>query len=369
MLGRGAGLRHLQRLLGHESVSTTQRYAHLNVSDLRDVLAAYDEHLAGLGRSPFTRRAAARWLRRWAQSCGVEPAAVMPEHLAAFQRELAWAANGYGGLLSPSSQWQALSMVRQCLQWATRRGLLLVDPTRDLVLRTPSRPVLRLLSVAEVERLLEAPRATTPQGLRDRAVLGLLYGTGLRRGECQRLDLADVDLAQGHLLVRRGKGGNDRVLPVLPRLTETLQRYLAQGRPALVRQPQEPALLLDRYGERLSLRSLGLVVAIQARRVGLGPVSPHRLRQAFATHLLESGAELVALQALLGHARLDTRLDISTEKNRRNRNGWHKPHRHGIVERPEARQVPPDGLRAGRLRSHSGRVAEQPHQEQNEQSE
>ena len=274
-----------------------------------ELLAAYDEHLAGLGRSPTTRALARRWLARWAESCWrqrVEPAGVTPAQLAAFQRELGWAPNGSGGLLSASSQYQAMTMVRQCLQWATRRGLVLIDPTLDLVLRAPLRPILRLLSVAEVQRLLEAPDATTPLGLRDRALLDTLYATGLRRGECHQLDLVDLDPAQGQLVVRRGKGGKDRVLPVLPRLAESLARYLAQGRPRLVRQPQEPALFVDRRGARLSLQVVGLVVKHHARRIGLGLVSPHRLRQAFATHLVEGGAELVALQALLGHTRIDT---------------------------------------------------------------
>ena len=274
-----------------------------------ELLEAYDRHLAGLGRSPMTRELVRRWLARWAESCArqrVELAGVTPAQLAAFQRELAWAPNRSGGLLSSSSQYQALAMVRQCLRWATRRGLLLIDPTLDLVLRKPLRPVLRLLTVAEVERLLEAPDATTAHGLRDRALLDTLYATGLRRGECHQLDLADVDLAQGLLVVRRGKGGKARLLPLLPRLAGSLARYLAQGRPALVRQPQEPALFVDRRGGRLSLAVLPLVVKHHAQRIGLGLVSPHRLRQAFATHLLEGGAELIHLQALLGHANLST---------------------------------------------------------------
>lgn len=275
-----------------------------------ELLAAYAEHLAGLGRAPATRAAAARWLGRWADSCrrqgAARPADVAPVHLAAFQRELAWSPNGQGGLLSGSSCLQALLMVRQCLRWATARGVLLVDPSRDLVLRHPARSVGRVLTVAEVEQLLEAPDATSPHGLRDRAILDLLYATGLRRGECQRLNLADVDLAQGLVAVRRGKGGKDRLLPLIPRLAQSLTRYLTQGRPALAKSPQEPALFVDRQGDRLSLASLGLVVKHHARRAELGLVSPHRLRHAFATHLLEGGAELVALQALLGHVRLDT---------------------------------------------------------------
>lgn len=160
------------------------------------------------------------------------------------------------------------------------------------------------MTPAEVSRLLELSNPRTAYGLRDRALLELLYGLGLRRGECLRLDLADVDRVQALVRLRHTKNRRERHLPLTPRLLAALAVYLERGRPQLARTVEEPALWLSNQGRRLSVGRLDQVVSRLARAAGLGVVRPHALRHAFATHLLAGGADLRHVQALLGHVNL-----------------------------------------------------------------
>lgn len=250
-----------------------------------------------------------RWLRRLRRFCERHevrrPEDLDEVHLAGFQGELA-SSPGLRGNLSPNSLCQALMTVRGFLRWAHREGYLVVDPSRNLIIPRPPAPFRPLLTQDEVRRLLETPRADTLIGLRDRALLELLYGTGVRRSEAAGLDLSDLDLRGAVLLVRRGKGSRDRMLPLGRHLVEVLERYLTEARPKLLSRPEESALLLDLHGARLDLILLHQRVAKHGRRACLGSIGPHRLRYAFASHLMENGAEVTAIQALLGHAGIRT---------------------------------------------------------------
>ncbi len=175
-------------------------------------------------------------------------------------------------------------------------------------MRTPKvgRTLPRFLSVAEVERLLAQPD-TTPLGLRDRAILEVLYASGIRLSECVELCLSDLDLKRRELRVR-GKGGRERVALVGAEAVKALERYLARGRPLLTADlgPRAP-LFVNRRSGRLTGRSLRRNLVAHARAAGLeGRVTPHTLRHSFATHLLEGGADLRAVQELLGHLHLST---------------------------------------------------------------
>jgi site-specific recombinase XerD len=161
------------------------------------------------------------------------------------------------------------------------------------------------VSAAQVRRVLEAPSEASALGLRDRALLELLYGTGLRLMECVRIDLADLDLAQGTLLVRSGKGRKDRYVPVPARAREALARYLREARLALTERCDDGALFVARFGRRLGAMSVRALVRRYGRKVGV-KVSTHVLRHSCATHLVAGGADVRHVQKLLGHKRLAT---------------------------------------------------------------
>lgn len=278
--------------------------------DWSTLLRLYLEHQALLGLSANTLAIRKGWCGRFADFCREEgaatPGAVTARHVARWRLRLERGAKRRGGRLAPASRTQALYSVKQWLTWAHRQGSLLVNPARELVLgAAPMRPR-RYLSEAETELLLSQPEGHTPIGLRDRAALELLYSAGLRAGECCGLNLADLDLAEGLLWVRRGKGGKDRLLPVGACLGAALARWLVQGRPALALPGSgEQALLLSQYGGRLERQALAKRMEVYVERAGLiGTRRPslHSLRHSCASHMLRNGAELRQLAEFLGHA-------------------------------------------------------------------
>ena len=217
---------------------------------------------------------------------------------------LAWrSAAGY----DPRSNARLMSSLRAFYAQQLRLGVVREDPTA-LVQRPRMRRALpRTLAESEVEALLRAPDTDTAQGLRDRAMLELMYGAGLRVSELTGLTLAQINLRQGALRVV-GKGGKDRLLPIGEEASDWLDRYLAQARPMLTGGRVREPLFLTRRGTGVSrqlfwqgLKRLAVAAGIDAARV-----TPHGLRHAFATHLLNHGADLRSLQMLLGHASLST---------------------------------------------------------------
>jgi integrase/recombinase XerD len=189
-------------------------------------------------------------------------------------------------------------------------------------LRAPrgARPLPRVLTSAQVERLMAAPDVSRRLGLRDRAILEVLYATGLRASELLRLRPADLDLHVG-VLTAFGKGRKERLVPIGEEARKWVRRYLADERPRLVRQGHAPELFLSQRGRRLSRMGLWALVRRLALVAGVGRVlTPHVLRHSFATHLLEHGADLRALQAMLGHADISTTqiyTHVSRERLRR----------------------------------------------------
>jgi integrase/recombinase XerD len=181
------------------------------------------------------------------------------------------------------------------------------DPT--LLIERPKMPrsLPKALAEKEIEGLLDAPDASTTLGLRDRAMFELMYASGLRVSELVELPLAGLNTRQGVLRVT-GKGGKDRLVPVGEVALERIQAYLAGSRPVLVKGKQPPALFLSKRGEGMTRQMFWTLVKRYAVSVGIHAkrISPHVLRHSFATHLLNHGADLRALQMLLGHSALST---------------------------------------------------------------
>jgi integrase/recombinase XerD len=192
--------------------------------------------------------------------------------------------------------------IRSFYKYLQREGVLAHDPTLDLASPRLPRRLPRILTVSEVERLLSAPNPSLREGVRDKALLELMYATGLRVSETIGLDLSDLDLA--HEVVRCiGKGNKERLVPLGSQAVRALREYLGRARPQFARRHSTQALFVSRLGDRFSRQGCWKLIRRYARRSGITtPVTPHTLRHSFATHLLEGGADLRAVQEMLGHA-------------------------------------------------------------------
>jgi integrase/recombinase XerD len=220
--------------------------------------------------------------------------------------------------LKPRTRVMRLLVVRDFFRWLVNTGLLLFDPTAALPLVFKKRQLPKhVLSETQVEKLLSSPNLSTPIGLRDRAVLSLLYSTGLRRSELSALDLTDVDLTDGSVFVRRGKGGKSRLVPLGESAAADVVTYLQKGRSELAeghRMPRTPALFVGvggpgrkNQGGRLQPDGVSLLVRRASQRAKLEkPVMAHALRHALATHLLRAGADIRHVQRILGHSAVST---------------------------------------------------------------
>lgn len=287
------------------------------------LLELYLKHLDARRLSPSTRAlsrlALLRFFSHLRESRVRDVRAVRLEHVIAFARTLQQQASKAGSPLSDHTRAAFLARVRAFFGFLEARGILLTSPARALLVPGVRRLPRCVLSAPMAEKLMNEPDPWSILGKRDRAVLELLYGTGLRVNECARLDLLDVDLKEGTLLVRDGKGRKDRLLPVPGRAQRALDVYLAESRPELAWR-NETALFVSRYGARTSASSLRTQVRRHARGARLkARVSPHALRHAYATHLLQGGADVRHVQELLGHKRIETtarytRVEISDLK-------------------------------------------------------
>jgi integrase/recombinase XerC len=214
--------------------------------------------------------------------------------------------------LSPASQARALSAWRRFFRFAARRGYAGGDPARDLSAPRRGERLPRTVSQEPLRARLDALPRTTPRERRDRAIIEVLYSTGLRVGELVALDRADVDLSAGVVRVRRGKGGRERRVPLGRVARAALEASWADppgGRPASGGPARERgrAAFVNPRGGRLSARTVERLVAARLAGAAAGvAVTPHALRHSFASHLLDRGAELSAIQELLGHASLSS---------------------------------------------------------------
>lgn len=208
--------------------------------------------------------------------------------------------------LAPTSVQRKLSAVRAFFRFLQREGAIDQHPAAGLRKRRGGRPLPGHLELEEVEALLEAPDTTTPAGLRDRALLEVMYSAGTRAAETVGLDRGDVDLARGVARVR-GKGRKERLAALGTHAVRAVREYLSDaGRPR-PRVEAATAIFLNQRGGRLTTRSLGRIVEKHRLAAGIHRhATPHTLRHSFATHLLDRGADLRAVQEFLGHAHLVT---------------------------------------------------------------
>ncbi len=207
--------------------------------------------------------------------------------------------------LSARSRARRLTALRQFFRFLQREEKVEANPVELLDSPRLPRRLPQVLGEAEVAALLAAPDPGTPTGLRDQALLEVLYATGLRVSELVGLTIKQLDLRRG--VVRPlGKGGKERVVPMVAPAVEKVQLYLDQGRPRLLKGRESPYVFINHRGGRLSRQGFWKLLKQYALKAGVKTLSPHTLRHSFATHLLSRGANLRVLQMLLGHADLAT---------------------------------------------------------------
>lgn len=214
-------------------------------------------------------------------------------------------AKGY----SPATVARKIAAVKSFFSFLTAEGIVRSDPTETLSSPRVGKSLPKPISPEQVDELLEQPmRRDTPEAKRDKAMLELLYASGMRVSELVSLDVESVSLAADHAYVRcMGKGYKERTIPIHEHAAEAVKTYLHEARPRLVGPSAEPALFVNRRGERLTRQGFWLILKIYARAANIGAaVTPHTLRHSFATHMLKGGAPLRNVQELLGHANIST---------------------------------------------------------------
>ena len=199
-----------------------------------------------------------------------------------------------------------LTVLRRFYQWALREKHVSTDHTLKLLTAKQAPRLPQTLSEAQVEALLAAPNTDTPLGLRDRAMLELLYASGLRVSELVGLPMLSLNLREGVLRIT-GKGNKERLVPFGEEAADSLQNYLSQSRPVLLGKQNSPAVFVTQQGTAMSRVMFWKLIKKYALLADVHvPLSPHTLRHAFATHLLNHGADLRAVQMLLGHSDIST---------------------------------------------------------------
>jgi len=264
------------------------------------------------GYTEQTTAARAEHLRRFIRWCAERtldrPQDVTRPILERYRRYLYHYRKESGEPLSFATQQQRLLPLRAFFKWLARENLILWNPASELELpRVHRRLPAHILSRDDVERVMAQTSVHGELGVRDRAMLETLYSTGLRRAELANLKLYDLDLRNGSLFVREGKGKKDRYVPLGQRAIEALRKYLDDVRPALVVEPDGGNVFLHEFGERFEKSRLSDLVKRYLLAAGVDkPGACHLFRHAMATQMLENGADIRFIQAILGHAQLST---------------------------------------------------------------
>ena len=299
----------------------------------RSALTRFDESLATRGMAEKTRRAYGSdvgELARWAAARAV-PGEIDYRMLRRYAAHLTGTEREGGRSLSARSVARKFASIRAFYRHMVERGQLSQNPADLVSQRRRQAPLPKLLRTDELTTLLDRIPARTPLETRDRAMLELTYSCGLRCEEVVNLDDGDLDFDAEELRVT-GKGSKTRIVPVGEPAQRALERYLASGRPSLAQEGphaehSEPALFLSKRGHRLSPSDVRRRLRLWLRNAGLpSDASPHALRHSFATHLLEGGADLRAIQELLGHSSVSTTQIYTRVESARLRRQYSRSH-------------------------------------------
>jgi len=270
-------------------------------------LQAYLEGLAIKGFSQQTQYRHESHIRRFAVWCEARdldsPTEITKPILERYQKHLYYYRKNDGTPLSFTSQQVMVSSLKSFFKWLTQKNHLLYNPASELELpKPPKRLPKTILSEADVIKLLNQPDIQTPDGLRDRTIMELFYSSGIRRTELANLKVYDIDLKRSILAIKQGKGNKDRNLPLGECAQAWFEKYLDEAREQLTGPLDDDRLFITDYGEPFNGGHLGRLVKRYMKQAGINVTgSCHLFRHAMATHMLEHGADIRFIQAMLGH--------------------------------------------------------------------
>jgi integrase/recombinase XerD len=279
---------------------------------LHAYLDAWCEWALAAGFSPHTmstRRFAVQRFIVWCDERSItKPVEITRPMLERYQRTLHQYRKSNGAPLSVIAQLGLLNALVVWFRWMVRQNHLLHNPAADLELpKKPKALPKTILTVQQVETIINQADPSTLLGIRNRAIMEVFYSSGIRRMEILHLKLYDLDTERGTLMIRQGKGSKDRFLPIGQRACKWADKYLLDVRPEIVSGFDDQTLFLDDFGQPMSARFVGDLMRRHVEAIGITtPGACHVFRHAMATHMLENGADIRFIQAMLGHANLET---------------------------------------------------------------
>jgi integrase/recombinase XerD len=279
---------------------------------LHAYLTSYLDWALATGFSPHTMSGRKFGIQRfivWCDERGItQPTEITRPMLERYQRSLYLHRKKNGGALSVTAQLGALRAVTAWLSWMVKQHYVMFNAAADLELPRKSKTLPKtILTQAQVEEILNQADVNTLLGIRNRALMEVFYSSGIRRMEMMQLKIYDVNTEHGTLMVRLGKGRKDRFIPLGERACQWVDKYLLEVREQIVTGRDEQVLFLDDFGQPMSARFIGDVMRRHVAAVGITtPGACHVFRHAMATHMLDNGADIRFIQAMLGHASLET---------------------------------------------------------------
>jgi integrase/recombinase XerD len=274
-----------------------------------------EEHLVWMQAQNFsedtvtTRRSCIGYFIVWCHERGLDnPAEITRPILERYQRALYHYRKQNGEPLTFRTQNSRLRALKGWFRWMARQNQILHNPASELILpRLENRLPKYILTAEEAEQVLQQPDITTPEGLRDRAILETFYATGMRRMEIANLKLYDIDGDRGAVMIRQGKGKKDRYIPISERALAWIHKYIRDARPALVGGVEDGTVFLTAMGEAFQRSHLTTLVRVYLAKSKIGKMGGcHLWRHTVATLMLENGADIRVIQELLGHAKIST---------------------------------------------------------------